>query len=197
MLRNTKTNLIVRGIIFAVLGILCLMSPKGTLDSIAWIIGLVLILAAVATFFLGRDKTVGQTNTIHLIAAILMAVVGLLIIIRPQIIAILLGVFIFFEGIDFSVTSIRYRRAGISHWWLLLAVGLLVTLLGLWAICTPWVGATMLSLIIGIAAIGMAFDCFAALAGIGRVERFFKELKGAVTTKSEEASQYEEAKVVE
>lgn len=197
MLRTTKANLIIRGIIFAVLGVLCLMSPKGTLDSIAWVIGAILIVAAVVTFFMGRDKGAGHTNTIHLIAAILMAVVGLLIIIRPQIIAILLGVFIFFEGIDFTITATRYRRAGIKYWWLLLTLGLLVTLLGLWAICTPWVGATMLSLIIGIAAIGMAVDCFAALAGLTQVERFFTEIKEVATTKADDSAQFEEAKIVE
>ena len=196
MLKKTKLSLAIRGIIFAALGIFCLASPRGTLESIAWVVGLVLVVAAVATFIMGRDREKGHVETMHLITAILMVVVGVLIILRPQIIAILLGVFIFVEGLDFCVDSTRYRRAGIKYWWVLLAVGVLTILLGLWAICTPWVGATMLSIVVGIGALGIAADSFTALIGLGRVERFFKELKGSSNKQLDDSEHFEEVEIV-
>ena len=196
-MKNIKLSLILRGILCTLVGVLCLAYPKATLESFAWIIGIILIVGAIVTFFLGRNKVVGQVNTMHLISSILMVVVGVLVIIRPQIIAILLGVFIFFEGIDFAVTALRYRRAGERHWLFLFVVSLLVVVFGIWAICTPLVGATLLSIVVGVGALCIAIDCFAALYGIGRVQRFFAAVKDGVSRQIDSKEPFEEAQVVD
>ncbi len=176
MLKHTKISLIIRGVLFAALGIFCLCSPKGTLEGIAWIIGICLIAVGVVTFFLGRKGDKG-VDTMYLISAILMAAVGVVVIIRPQIISIILGVLIVFEGIEFLIQAIRCQKSGVRHWGMILVVSLIIIAFGLWAVFTPWVGATLLSLIVGIGSIGIAVDCFAMLAGLGRLERFFHEEK--------------------
>lgn len=192
MFKRTKTNLILHGVIMLAVGITCLITPQETFNTLAWIMGVLFILGGVLTFFLGRKGEDG-ISALHLIAAILMAAVGIIIIVRPNIIAILVGLVILLEGIDFTIQTARYRRAGTKHWGLLLAVGLLVILLGLWAVLSPWVGATMLSIIIGIGCLCVSVDCFAALAGIGRVETFFKDIKKSLKTSDE----FQEAEVVD
>lgn len=193
MFKRTKTNLILHGIILLAAAVLCIATPQATLSSLAWILGVLFILGGVLTFLMGRKRKEGGVAPMHLIAAILMATVGVIIIVRPNIIAILVGLVILLEGIVFTILAVRFRRTGVKYWGLLLGSGILVTLLGLWAVLSPWVGTTVLSIIIGIGCLCVSVDCFAALASIGRMEHFIDD------TKKEFAStpEYQDAEVVE
>lgn len=193
MFKRTKTNLILHGIILLAVAVLCLATPQATLVSLAWILGVLFIVGGVLTFFLGRKGQEGGVAPMHLIAAILMAAVGVIIIVRPNIIAILVGLVILLEGIDFTILAVRFRRAGVKYWGLLLGSGILVTLLGLWAVLSPWVGATVLSIIIGIGCLCVSVDCFTALASIGRVEHFIDSTNKELNSTTE----FQDAEVVE
>lgn len=193
MFKRTKTNLILHGIILLAIAVLCLVTPQATLSSFAWILGVLFILGGVLTFFMGRKGQEGKVAPLHLIAAILMAAVGVIIIVRPNIIAILVGLVILLEGIDFTILAVRFRRSGVKYWGLLLGSGILVTLLGLWAVLSPWVGATVLSIIIGVGCLCVSIDCFAALASIERVERFIDSAKKEIASTTE----FQDAEVVE
>ena len=195
MLKRTKTNLIVDALIMLAVAVFCFATPQGTVSTLAWILGALFIVGGVVTFFVGRRKE-GGVDVLHLVAALLMAAVGIIIIVRPNIIAILVGLVILVEGIDFAAMSLRYRKAGVPYWGALLAVGALVILLGLWAVLSPWVGATMLSIIIGVGCLGVFADCVMALVGIGRVEGFVKEAKGAIQEQVEASQQVQEAEEV-
>ena len=193
MLKRTKTNLILHGIVMLAVAVFCFATPQGTLASLAWILGVLFILGGLLTFFLGRKRDTQGVDPLHLMAAILMAAVGIIIIVRPNIIAILVGLFILLEGIDFVVQSLRYHRAGVRHWGALLAAGLLGIIAGLWAVLSPWVGATILSIVIGVGCLSVSVDCFMALAGISRVETFLHDIHNT----AEASDGFEEAEVVE
>lgn len=193
MLKRTKTNLIVHGVILLGIGIFFFASPEGTLVSISWLLGLAFILGGVLTFFLGRNRTSKGSDTLHLVAALLMVAVGIVIIAWPQILAILVGVVLLFEGIDFVVLSINYRRAGVRQWGVVLAIGVVGTLLGVWGILNPMGGAALLSIMLGIGCICVAADCFIALVGVNQVEALAKGVHKAIT----DQTRFEEAEVVE
>ena len=53
MFKNTKTNLIVRGILFITLGILCLFHAERITETIGTVIGLAIIIAGIVFFILG------------------------------------------------------------------------------------------------------------------------------------------------
>ena len=195
MFKRTKTNLIVDAVIMLAVAIFCFATPKGVVNTLAWILGVLFIIGGVATFIASRRENEG-VDVLHIVAAILMAAVGVIIIVRPNIIAILVGLVILVEGIDYTVLSLRFRKAGISYWGALLAVGVLVILLGLWAVLSPWVGATMLSIIIGVGCLGVAADSIMALIGIGRVENFFKEAKNTVQKHIEATQEFQEVEEV-
>lgn len=193
MLKRTKTNLILHGIVMLAVAVFCFATPQGTLASLAWILGVLFILGGLLTFFLGRRRQEGGVDALHLIAAILMAAVGIIIIVRPNIIAILVGLFILLEGIDFVAQSLRYHRAGLRHWGALLAAGLLGIIAGLWAVLSPWVGATILSIVIGVGCLCVSADCFMALVGISQVESLLHGTRKEI----EESEKIQEAEVVE
>ena len=192
MFKHTKTNLVVSGIIMLAAGIFCLASPEGTLASLAWILGVLFIVSGVLTFFLGRRKS-EHIDTLHLVAAILLVAVGIIIIVQHDFISILVGLVVMLEGIDFTAQSVRYHRAGVRHWGVMLAIGVLVILLGLWAVLSHWVGATLLSVIIGIGCLGISADCFLSLAGIKRVEGLVEDVKTAIQKQTTATQEFQEA----
>jgi len=195
MFKHTKTSLIINALIMLAIGLFCICTPQGAIKSVAWILGVLFIVGGVFFFIFGRNKDV-KVDPIHLIAALLMATVGIIIIVRPSIIAVLVGLVVLLEGLDFIALSIRYRQANIRYWGALLAVGIIVFLLGLWAVLSPWVGATMLSVLIGIGCIAIAADCIMALLGIGRVETFFKEVKNTVNRQLDNAQEFQDAEEI-
>ena len=193
MLKRTKTNLILHGIVMLAVAVFCFATPQSTLASLAWILGVLFILGGLLTFFLGRRRQESGVDPLHLIAAILMAAVGIIIIVRPNIIAILVGLFILLEGIDFVAQALRYHRAGLRHWGALLAAGILGIIAGRWAVLSPWVGATILSIVIGVGCLCVSADCFMALFGIKQVESFLNKTHQVIANVEE----VQEAEVLE
>lgn len=192
MFKSSKLSLIIRGIAFAALGILCFCFPIDTMGVFAKIAGVVVILTGVVFFFLQYKATLRSLNTMALSASVLMVVLGVLIVLHPSIIAILLGVYILFEGIDFSLNTIKYYRAGAKGWWLMLLLGLVTIGFGAWSVFVPEIAAATLSLLFGIAFLAIGCASFTALAGLNLVEDYFEAAAKALDAKEE----YVEAEVV-
>ena len=193
MLKRTKTNLWVHGIIMLAIAVFCFLMPQNTVATLGIILGVAFIAAGVLTFLVGRKRSDGGVDMLHLIAALLMALVGIVVLVRPNILAVLAGLVILLEGIDFVIQAIRYHRAGVKLWGALLAAGLLAILLGLWAVMSQWVATTLLSVIIGVGCLSVSADCFMALAGIGQVENFVSGVRNVLNGRDT----IQEAQVVE
>lgn len=193
MIKRTKTNLLVHGIIMLAIAVFCFVTPKGTVTTLGVILGIAFIAAGVLTFFVGRKRDDGGVDTLHLVAALLMALVGIVVLVRPNILAVLAGLVILLEGIDFIAQALRYRRARVRLWGALLLVGLLAVILGLWAVMSQWVATTLLSVIIGVGCLSVSADCFMALAGISQVERFVSNVNNALAGREP----IQEAEVIE
>lgn len=194
MIKRTKTNLIVHGICMLAIAAFCFITPKDTVNLLGIITGIAFIGAGILTFFIGRKKADGGIDPLHAVAALLMALVGIVVLVRPNILAVLVGLVILLEGIDFIILSLRFHRAGVSAWGLLLAIGILALFLGAWAVLSQWVATTLLSVIIGIGCLCVSIDCFMALAGIGRLEHLAKEIGNTLNSRNEEI---QEAEVIE
>lgn len=192
MLKSSKTSLVLRGILFTALGILCFCSPTGTMEFFAKVAGVIIIITGTVFFVLEYKGAARSLETMRLSASVLMIALGVLIMLHPDIIAILLGVFVLFEGIDFTLNTLKYRRAGAKGWWLMLLLGVLVIGFGAWSVFVPEIGEATLSILFGIAFIGIGCASFTALAGLTLVEDYFEAAKKALEDKED----YVEAEVV-
>lgn len=193
MFKSTKTNLIIRGILFTVLGILCFCNPGFTVQTVAFVIGLAIIIAGAVFFVLGLKGYGTSTDTMRLSVALLLIPVGLLVMFKPDFIIIVLGIFVLFEGIDFTLSSLKYKKAGSQGWWLMLIMGLAVIVLSAVAIFYPGITQALIGILIGCAFIGIGCASFTALAGINLVEDYFEAAHKALLEKDEH---YEEAEIV-
>ncbi|MBO4586670.1 MAG: DUF308 domain-containing protein [Bacteroidales bacterium] len=192
MFKSSKISLIIRGILFSALGILCFCSPVGTMEFFAKVAGIVIIITGTVFCILEYKAAAHSLETMRLSASVLMLVLGILIMVYPKIIAILLGSFILFEGIDFTLNTIKYRRAGAKGWWLMLLLGLAIVIFGAWSVFVPEIAEGTLSILFGIAFIGIGCASFTALAGLTLVEDYFEAAKKALEDKED----YVEAEVV-
>lgn len=192
MFKSSKLSLIIRGILFSALGILCFCAPLATMEFFAKMIGIVVIITGTVFFILEYKSAARSLETMRISASVLLLILGVLIIIHPEIIAILLGAFILFEGIDFTLNTVKYYRAGAKGWWLMLLLGLLVVGFGVWSIFVPEITAATLSILFGIAFIGIGCASFTALAGLNLVEDYFEASRKVLEDKED----YVEAEVV-
>ncbi len=192
MFKSSKLSLIIRGILFTALGILCFCSPLNTMEFLAKVAGIVIIITGTVFFILEYKAVSRSLETMRLSASVLLVILGILIMIHPEIIAILLGAFILFEGIDFTLNTIKYHHAGAKGWVLMLLLGLVIVGFGVWSIFVPEITATTLSILFGIAFVGIGCASFTALAGLTLVEDYFEAAKKALEDKED----YVEAEVV-
>jgi len=192
MFKSSKISLIIRGILFSTLGILCFCAPIATMEFIAKMAGVVIIITGIVFFVLGYKSAAHSLETMRLSASILLVILGILIMIHPEIIAILLGAFVLFEGIDFTLNTIKYHRAGAKGWWLMLVLGLVVIGFGVWSVFVPEITAATLSILFGIAFLGISIASFTALAGLNLVEDYFDAAQKSL----EDKETYVEAEVV-
>ncbi len=192
MFKNSKISLIIRGILFSALGIVCFCFPVNTMELFAKVAGIVVAISGVVFFFLEYKNAAHSLETMRISASVLLIALGVLIIIHPEIIAILLGVFILFEGIDFSLNTIKYHHAGAKGWWLMLVLGLVVIGFGAWSVFVPEITATTLSFLFGVAFLAIGLASFTGLAGLALVEKFFEEKAKELESKED----YVEAEVV-
>lgn len=192
MFKSTKISLIIRGILFTVLGILCFCNPSFTVQTVAFVIGLSIIIAGVVFFLLGMKGYNSAPDTMRLSIALLLVPVGLLVMMKPDFIIIVLGIFVLFEGIDFTLSALKYKKAGSQGWWLMLVMGIAVIALSAVAIFYPGITEAVIGILIGCAFIGIGCASLTALAGLNLVEDYFEDARKTLEDKEE----YVEAEVV-
>ena len=197
MFKSTKTSFIIRGIAFTTLGLLCFFS-SGTMETLAQIAGLALLVSGVAFFIMRLKSFIAGFETMRLSISLLMLVMGGLVLFRKDIIVTVLGVFVIFEGLDYILTSIKFGRAKAPAWWLMLVAGVAVVGLGVWTILFPQNATDVidktLSLLLGFGFIGIGISCFVGLAGAEALDKFIEEKRHEKDVDS--AVDYVEAEVV-
>ena len=191
MFKNTKTNLIVRGILFITLGILCLFNAERITETIGTVIGLAIIIAGIVFFILGLKGYSTAVDTLRLSLSLLLIPVGLLFMLKPSLIIVILSIFVLFEGLDFTLSSLKYKKAGSNGWWLMLVMGIAVVALSCISIFWPDIAENIIGILVGCALIAIGCASFAALTGLSLVEDYFEAAK-----KASQEEGYVEAEVV-
>ena len=144
---------IIFSIIFIAIGIFLLLKPETAINIICYVLGVLLILWGVVSmiqFF--SDKTSESYLSISFIFGAFMFIFGLIILIKPEIIAsiipLLLGIWMLINGVtklSYSLTINKLSNATVS-----IIGSILIIILGVLLIFNPFAGAKSLVQIIGI-----------------------------------------------
>lgn len=156
--RFTRQAYLIQGLLFLVFGILFVAAPEGVLFSISIYLGILALIPGVVMIVLAFANRAGNFSGMLFIWGLLLALLGLLLIVKPEIMAILLalfiGIWVLFNGIAQIRNSMALKSEGWRNWWVRMAAGIVMTLFGLailsnafatTVILTIWFGALMIA----------------------------------------------------
>ena len=170
------------GCSLVVLGILCILYPGGTLLSLAWALGLMLVVSGCSTF--GAWATLRRINPfsgLTFLAALLQVFLGIVLLINPAPLAIAIpfvfAFWVLYEGLNLLLDSLNYKRLGFSKWWLLCLLSVLVICAGCYGLFyDPAASATTVAWLVGIGIILDGIGYWVKVAAVNRVENKLHKL---------------------
>ena len=177
MKTSTKIWMCLAGCALVVLGVLCIVYPGDTILSLAWALGLMLVVSGCSTF--GAWATLRRINPfsgLTFLAALLQVILGVVLIINPAPLAIALpfifAFWVMYEGLSALVDSFTYKRLGFGKWWLLCLFGVVALFAGGYGMFSdPVASAKVLAWLVGLAIIFDGISYWLRVAAINRVEK--------------------------
>ena len=187
----TKIFLAVTGVLLAAAGILCLANPLGAVSTIAWLIGLVLLVSGIGTaiyyFMFGSFLVFAFPLLLNAIGHILFGV----ILQHPdgtsRVLIVLYGMLLILVGlaaaaVAFVARNFVQNKAVFTG---ILVVGLVAIVLGIVALTSDAAGAFLVAIPVGLALVLMgvgyiALDvAFIRMDKAGETPKYFKDVDDA------------------
>lgn len=168
-MRATNILAIIFGVLIVIGGIYCLMMPAATYMSLAWLIGVVMIvdgIANIVTWFQLRKS--GFSNGWALFGAIVSIIFGIVLLgsfvaqfAVDLFFAYMIAAWLIVTGIMRIGYSVQMRKLnrGLQpqsigdRWWFVLIVGVLVVIVGVMCLFNPMIAMVGMGLLIGISVI--------------------------------------------
>lgn len=140
-----RSALLIRGLVFFILGLIGLFRPVGSLAAVTVILGIFLLLDAMGALFL----SIACRRLSGFLWSLLLCVSGIVMIVRPVeadvLVAVVLGVWLFITGLS-ELLSARMSPSRI----ILSGSGVLSVLIGILLIVAPFAGLAAFSWLIAI-----------------------------------------------
>ena len=151
----SKKNTIINGVIFIFLGLLFIAFPEGTLQSISIYIGLVILIPGIIMLIAGiLDKLGSQNRNVVIFQGVITILFGLLFILKPNLIGILLSVFIslwvILNGFFKLAASFSMKDIGESGWWVQSLIGFVLLAFGVYMLVNAFSVSVFITIWAGI-----------------------------------------------
>ena len=153
-LKNMKISFFLAAILYIVLGLVLLIWPDITGNLVCFAFGLVLLIYGVITIisFFVHDSRQGSFR-LELFLGIVAAGVGLVFLIRPDIVLsilpVVLGIYIVIDALLNLKRAIDLSRMGYPRWWVVLVLSLVSAVFGVLILCRPLFLADVIFMVIG------------------------------------------------
>ena len=180
-----KIHLALTALILITLGVICVLNPLDSFQTIAWLIGLLILSSGVITLLFGlRAQAILPNAASTTLLAIFQMVIGCIFMLNSWLAAgtliVVFAMWMLFESISILVGSIDYKRAGYQQWWLMLLFGVVSIVLSFIAICHPDVTTVAITSLLGVSLMAIGFVRLAAIPAVSRLQKKIKEVKKAV-----------------
>ena len=186
MKTSSKVWSCIAGVALVALGIVCLMNPGDTIFSLAWAIGLLMLVAGVSNcvnwFIIGRHL---PQRSMIMFSAIVETLLGFVLLINPAGMAValpfLFAAFVMFEGLSLTLESFDFKKVGFKYWYCLLILGLVGVVLGVYGLFyNPTASAKVLSTIVSLGIIFDGLGYIMKVIGVTYFERRLKKVKDQI-----------------
>ena len=151
-----KTLSIGMGIVYTILGIICLMSPAQTISVITYIIAFMILAAGIfliVSYFVNRSSFFGIGSGWTLFYGIVSTLLGILLLFNPGfgniMFSLCFGAWVVFTGGIKISNAVSLKRLG-EPWALVMILGIISILLGIFLISRPIITSISIGIFIGI-----------------------------------------------
>jgi Uncharacterized conserved protein len=176
LFKKIKTNSLVTAILYTVLGAVLLFRPDLSTDILCTALGLILLICGavdIVIFLANRDGSLYASS--HLIAGVILAAVGIWIMNKPALIAVIIprviGILICIHGVSDIGDALSLQHNNYHKWGTALLLGILTLVLGAILIYDPFSAFTTVIRLIG------AFLIYDGVSDIWIVSRVSKSAK--------------------
>lgn len=186
ILKRIKTNAIISAVLYVLLGLALLLRPELSTTVLCTALGVVLILRGLSDildFVFHRDGTLYYS--LHLVAGIVLAAVGVWLVTRPTLIAVvipcIIGVLILFHGLKNLGDALTLRKNKSPRALTAMLLGLVTIALGALLVHNPFSAFATVVRIIGIVLIYDGISDLWITSEISKAVKLAdKELQGEV-----------------
>lgn len=154
LMKRIKANALFSAMLYILLGLVLLLWPEHSTSALCMVLGLVLVLSGLSDIFKflrSRDGTL--YSAVHLVAGVILAAVGLWLMARPTLIAVviprIMGVLICIHGCSNLGGALTLRKNQSARWAAAVILGLITLALGLLLVLAPFEVFTTAVRIIG------------------------------------------------
>ena len=185
MRNSTKILIAVSGILFILVGILCIARPGAALYSMAWLLGLITLVSGILELIavLNAQRFIPNSGT-RVLSAIFQIIIGCILLSHKLFVTvslpIIFAIWVMVEGVIIAVKAFDYKQVDFKYWWCVLLLGVAGAVLGFLGLRNPDVAGKTLSILVGIGVIVEGISYLVTLGGINRFEKEVKALKSDV-----------------
>lgn len=183
MTKSIKLFIGITGALILITGILFLCNPGGAIFSMAWLLGLFVLLSGISelVFVLNAQRFIPNSGT-RVLSAVFQILLGGILLAHPLLVSVALpvifSIWVMAEGVIAIVKSFDYKQVGYKFWWGSLILGLAGAILGFLGLFNIQAAGKTLGVLIGLALIFEGISYFVMLGGINRFEKAVKEKVG-------------------
>jgi len=181
--RDLKKDLIYAAIVMLVVGLLFAIFPNVSIALISYILGALLcVWGVVRIFAYFKEDRFAAFGSYGLLKGLAPLIVGIVIIANPNflsgVLTVLFGVVTILDGVVKIQYGIDLMRVKAKGWIAVLIIAIVMTVLGIVAVCNPFATATALTVFSGIIlAVDGATD-LVAISYIKKVTKTFVQIGG-------------------
>lgn len=179
-IKNMKISYFLAAILYIVLGTILLVWPNTTGNIVCFAFGLLLLAYGIITIisFFVHDSRLGSFR-FELVLGIICAAVGLLFLLRPDIVLsifpVILGIYIVIDALLNLKRALELHSMLYPRWWVALTLSLVSVALGVLILLRPGMTAEVLIMVIGVVFIYNGLSDLWALFMVNRVTKEFRK----------------------
>ena len=172
----------ITSLLLIVLGVVCILNPVEIFNTMAWLVGLLILLTGVTSLFFGlrAQRYLPNAGSTTLLA-VFQIIVGLMMlgnsILSSIAIIAVFAIWVMFEGLSLSVLSFDYKRSGYERWWIMFLLGLCSVILGFLALRNPETIEAVMGILLGIGIFANGIERIVAFSGLNRIQNLVRDLK--------------------
>jgi len=185
MRKSIKIFIAVTGILFIILGLICVFSPATALVSLAWLLGIITLLSGISELVtvLNAQQFIPNSGT-RVLSSIFQIVIGCILLSNKLLVSaslvVIFAVWVLVEGIVVAVKAFDYKQVEYKFWWCILILGVCGAVLGFLGLIHPVAAGKTLTVLVGLGVISEGISYLVTLGGIKRFEKKVKNVRGAI-----------------